>query len=180
MQILLQPMQLHTMTYRLFFILFVLIVKSCGEFSSNKPFTPPLVTIDVGQVLGTMNESSTGNTVYQYLGIPYAEPPIGSLRFEPPVPVGTFQSIIEATAFKPSCIQVFSGMNIEKDHLQLDKFWVILLGIWPINLILEYLFNQGNPPENEDCLYINVFTPKNNFELVKPVMVWLYGGGNGN
>jgi hypothetical protein len=122
MQILLQPMQLHTMTYRLFFILFVLIVKSCGEFSSNKPFTPPLVTIDVGQVLGTMNESSTGNTVYQYLGIPYAEPPIGSLRFEPPVPVGTFQSIIEATAFKPSCIQLISGMNIEKDHLQLDKF----------------------------------------------------------
>jgi hypothetical protein len=102
------------MTDCLFLILIVLVVKSVGGFSFNKSLNPPLVTIDVGQVLGTMKEASTGNTVYQFLGVPYAEPPIGSLRFEPPVPVARFQSIIETTAFKPSCIQVFAGMNTEK------------------------------------------------------------------
>jgi len=168
------------MTDRLFLILVVLVIKSVDGFSFNKSLTPPLVTIDVGQVLGTMKEASAGNTVYQFLGIPYAEPPIGSLRFEPPVPIARFQSIIETTVFKPSCIQVFTGTNTEKNCLQLSKFSVIILGFWPLNLVLEYLFNQGKPPESEDCLYVNVFTLKNNFELPKTVMVWFYGGSNGN
>jgi para-nitrobenzyl esterase len=56
----------------------------------------------------------------------------------------------------------------------------MFLGFWPLNLILEYLFNQGSPPESEDCLYVNVCTPQNQCESPKPVMVWLYGGANGN
>jgi len=166
--------------HHLFLIIFVLVVNSAGELFVNKSLTVPLVTIDVGQVMGTMKEASAGNTVYQYLGIPYAEPPIGSLRFEPPVPVTRFRSTIEAIALKPSCIQVFAGTDTVKNYLQLDKISAIILGVWPLNLVLEYLFNQGNPPESEDCLYVNVFTPKNNFELTKPVMIWFYGGGNGN
>ena len=143
------------MRYRLSFIFVVLIVNFGGEAFVNGFLTPPLVTIDVGNVTGTMKKASAGNTVYQYLGIPYAEPPIDSLRFEPPVPVSRFQSTVQATALKPACIQV-------------------------LNLISDYLFNQGKPPESEDCLYVNVFTPVNHFESAKPVMVWFFGGGNGN
>jgi carboxylesterase 2 len=104
------------MTYCLFFILFALVVSSARKILVNEFRAPPLVTIDVGEVMGTMKEASTGKTVYQYLGIPYAEPPIGSLRFEPPVPVGKFQSTIEAIALKPSCIQVFAGIDVIKDY----------------------------------------------------------------
>ncbi len=95
------------MTYRLLFIFFALVLSSAEEVLINGFRAPPLVTIDVGEVMGTMKEASTGKTVYQYLGIPYAEPPIGSLRFEPPVLVARFQSTTKAIALKPSCIQVF-------------------------------------------------------------------------
>ncbi len=101
----------------LLFVLFVLVVDSVDKVFVNELRAPPLVTIDVGQVMGTMKESNTGKTVYQYLGIPYAEPPIDALRFEPPVPVGKFQSTIEAIALKPSCIQVFTGTDPMKIDL---------------------------------------------------------------
>ncbi len=97
--------------YRTFLVLFILVSFSAGECFANQLLTPPLVTIDVGQVTGIVKEASAGNTVYQYLGIPNAEPPIDSLRFEPPVPVARFQSIVNATALKPSCIQVFAGTD---------------------------------------------------------------------
>ncbi len=95
------------MTYRLLFIFFALVLSSVDEVLINGFRAPPLVTIDVGDVMGTMKEASTGKTVYQYLVIPYAEPPICSLRFEPPMSVGKFQSTIKAIALKPSFIQVF-------------------------------------------------------------------------
>jgi carboxylesterase type B len=103
-------------------------------------------------------------------GPPLVTIDVGSLRFEPPVPIGKFQSTIEAIALKPSCIQVFVGMDMVK-QLTYSKYSIIFLGFWPLNLFLEYLFNQGNPPESEDCLYVNVFTPQNQFEPPKPVMV---------
>jgi carboxylesterase type B len=104
------------MMHCLFFVVFALVVSSAEEILANEFHDPPLVKIDVGEVMGTMKEASTGKTVYQYLGIPYAEPPIGSLRFEPPVPVARFQSTIEAIALKPSCIQVFAGIDVVKDY----------------------------------------------------------------
>lgn len=104
------------MIYRIIFVLFVTVIHSSSKVLGTAFRDPPLITIDVGQVMGTVAESNTGKTVYQYLGIPYAQPPIDPLRFEPPVPVGQFQSIIQAVALKPACIQVFAGRNIVKVH----------------------------------------------------------------
>lgn len=97
------------------FCLFIFtIVGSAERVLFNELQGSPLITIDVGEVMGTMKEVSTGKTVYQYLGIPYAEPPFGSLRFEPPVPVGKFQPTVDAIPLKPSCIQVFAGIDLVK------------------------------------------------------------------
>src|SRR6185295_15863847 len=67
--------------------------------------------------------------VYRFLGIPYAKPPIGELRWRPPQPVAKWTGVRTATKFGPTCAQVTT----------LGPF-------------------AGPPNSNEDCLYLNVFT----------------------
>jgi para-nitrobenzyl esterase len=89
------------------------------------------------------------NNVAEYLGIPYAAPPVGDLRWRPPRQHEPWTKVLQATAFGPQCAQT-----------------------------QERPFN-GPPNNNEDCLYINVFTPSvdpGKREKL-PVMFWSYGGG---
>lgn len=98
--------------------------------------------------------------VHGFLGIPYAQPPIGNLRFLPPQPLdmATTQDkssgLIEATKFGPVCYQFMYN---------------------------SVAGNQSKPAttESEDCLNLNVFVPahqgRHNIKL--PVFVWSYGGG---
>jgi para-nitrobenzyl esterase len=100
----------------------------------------PVVKIDSGKLKGKL----VGQTA-EFLGIPYAKPPVGELRFMPPEPVAAWQGTRDASAF---------GLGCSQDS--------ILIG--PI-------------PHAEDCLTINVFTPrdaKKSDEL--PVMVFIHGG----
>jgi para-nitrobenzyl esterase len=88
------------------------------------------------------------NSVVEFLGIPYAAPPTGPLRWQPPQRHAPWTDIRDATAFGPTCAQnvtlgVFSG---------------------PVN-------------NNEDCLYLNVYTPALSGAKL-PVIVWIHGGGN--
>ncbi len=106
---------------------------------------------DRGPVVNTTNGSVRGFSsggVYRFLGIPYAAPPIGNLRWRPPAPVEKWRDTRDATRFGNPCPQV----------TELGAF-------------------AGPPSTTEDCLYLNVFTtgasgPK------KPVIVWIHGGGN--
>src|ERR1700755_1803299 len=88
--------------------------------------------------------------VYEFLGIPYAAPPVGALRWMPPQPVAHWQQPLQATKFANTCAQVTE------------------LGVF-----------AGPPNINEDCLYLNVFTI-NAGSSGKPnaVLVWIHGGGN--
>ena len=85
-----------------------------------------------------------------YLGIPYAEPPQGALRFQPPAPLGPWQGEREATRFGPSAPQPVGGP---------------FSGLVPGMAVGE---------QSEDCLTLNVWTPAGADGL--PVMVWLHGG----
>lgn len=87
--------------------------------------------------------------VRAFLGIPYAEPPVGDLRWRPPVAVKPWAGVRQATAFGPRPMQptVFHDMVFR------------------------------DPGCSEDCLNLNVWTPAKTAGARLPVMVWIFGGG---
>ncbi|WP_085523712.1 carboxylesterase/lipase family protein [Tuberibacillus sp. Marseille-P3662] len=103
-----------------------------------------IVETRYGQVKGEQIEG-----VYVWKGIPYASPPVGSLRFRPPEPPEAWEGIWEATEFGPAAPQTSRQ-------------------------IMAFL---GDDPEHtsEDCLYLNVWSPGADNKK-RPVMVWIHGG----
>lgn len=84
--------------------------------------------------------------VDQYLGVPYAAPPIGEKRFMPPEPPPSWSGIRNATHFSPVCPQ-----NI---HNAVPE---IMLPIWftsNLDIVATYIQDP-----NEDCLYLNIYIP---------------------
>ena len=68
--------------------------------SGSRSDGAPIVTTDDGAVRGT-----TAGTVAEFLGIPYAAPPTGNLRWRPPQPPAEWRGVRDATQFAPSCPQ---------------------------------------------------------------------------
>lgn len=92
--------------------------------------------------------------VTAYLGIPYAAPPVGALRWREPQPVARWTGVRAATAFGTSCMQQKLGARLP---------WTE-----------EYMTQNA---VGEDCLSLNVWTPASSPGQRLPVMVWIYGGG---
>ena len=87
-----------------------------------------------------------------FRGIPYAESPIGSRRFLPPGPCLPWESVRDCTTFGPICPQI--------QHAEEDGGIFAALGI---------------EPTDEDCLFLNVWTPAVD-QGRRPTMVWIHGG----
>ena len=95
--------------------------------------------------VGTLQGVVEGN-MQVFKGIPYAAPPVGDLRWRPPQAVKAWTGTRDASKFGAACPQPYvKGLN------------------------------DGMAPGSEDCLNLNVFTPKAGKNL--PVMVWIHGGG---
>ncbi|KAF8934237.1 hypothetical protein BGZ52_005345 [Haplosporangium bisporale] len=97
-------------------------------------------------------------TSFRFLGIPYAEPPVGALRFANPVPKAPFTSIFDGIRYKGICPQTAKSTGV-------------------LPAILVDLENGAE--ETEDCLNLNVYTPslKGPDQAPLPVLLYLHGGG---
>ena len=93
-----------------------------------------------------------------WLGIPFAAPPVGDLRWRPPQPPAKWAGVREALKFGSACPQLAGILSDTPDA------------------------KPGTVVGHEDCLYLNVYAPRGKADEVAkrrlPVMVWFHGGGN--
>ncbi|XP_015279724.1 PREDICTED: neuroligin-4, X-linked isoform X1 [Gekko japonicus] len=158
----------------------------------------PVVTTNYGKIRGvrTPLPNEILGPVEQYLGVPYASPPTGERRFQPPEPPSSWTGVRNATQFAPVCPQYLDERSLLND----------MLPVWftaNLDTVVTYVQDQ-----NEDCLYLNIYVPtedgantkKSADDITsndrgededihdqnnkKPVMVYIHGGsymeGTGN
>ncbi|XP_077979540.1 acetylcholinesterase-like [Glandiceps talaboti] len=123
-----------------------------------------VLTIPQGTLRGVRNQISPDLYSHSFLKIPYAEPPLGELRFRPPNPGPSWQGIRDATKFGPACPQ--AGFLL----YDRPQFPFPVPGPAPINY-------TAPSKVDEDCLSVNVFAPEQTSGTNKyPVMVFIQGG----
>ncbi|MCR2833516.1 carboxylesterase/lipase family protein [Parerythrobacter lacustris] len=118
-----------------------------------------VVKTDSGSVQGLKQ-----NGIDAFLGIRYAAPPVGDLRFMPPVPAESWDGTADATGYGAPCMQLYSASGPNESDLTRG-----IQGIFPTATEAKI--------DNEDCLFLNVWTPAAGDGGKRPVMVWFHGGG---
>ncbi|RYN53638.1 hypothetical protein AA0117_g13336 [Alternaria alternata] len=131
----------------LYYLPYIALVSSAPPY---KVSDQPVVSINNGTVVGV--RSSTFDQDF-FLGIPYAQPPVGNLRFRPPRSINESWHERQASSYGAWC---------HSAPLQLPGFSQ----------------NNSYHQEDEDCLTINIVRPHGVTQYSKiPVLVWIYGGG---
>ncbi|XP_028635110.1 pyrethroid hydrolase Ces2a-like isoform X1 [Grammomys surdaster] len=117
--------------------------------------TSPIRNTHMGQVKGSfVHIKDTKYGIHAFLGIPFAKPPVGPLRFAPPEEPEPWSGVRDGTLQPAMCLQT-DIMNLE--------------GMKEMKLTML--------PMSEDCLYLNIYTPAHAQEGSNlPVMVWIHGG----
>ena len=147
---------------RAFIILVGGLLAAAVASAASAPQPSGIVATAEGPVRGLVDDG-----VAAFKGIPYAAPPIGERRFQAPAPVAARDSIFDATGFGAPCMQSYDRELTESD----------------LSLELATVFTMRTEMkiDNEDCLYLNVWTPADagsgEAAAKRPVMVWFHGGG---
>ncbi|CAD7689020.1 unnamed protein product [Nyctereutes procyonoides] len=118
----------------------------------------PIRTTHTGQVRGSLvHVQGTDVGVHTFLGIPFAKPPLGPLRFAPPEPPEPWSGVKDGTSHPAMCVQNITTAN------------AVALKLLNMTLPLTSM--------SEDCLYLSIYTPAHASEGSNlPVLVWIHGG----
>lgn len=119
--------------------------------------TQPEVDTPLGRVRGRqVAVKGTDRRTNVFLGIPFAQAPLGPLRFSAPHPAQTWEGVRDASTNPPMCLQDTERMNNSRFTIN-EKHQIF--------------------PISEDCLILNVYSPAEATEGTRrPVMVWIHGG----
>ncbi|XP_023615637.1 neuroligin-1 isoform X1 [Myotis lucifugus] len=125
------------------------LLQAAHVLSQKLDDADPLVTTNFGKIRGIKKELNNEilGPVIQFLGVPYAAPPTGEHRFQPPEPPSPWSDTRNATQFAPVCPQ-----NIIDGRLP-----EVMLPVWFTNnldVVSSYVQDQS-----EDCLYLNIYVP---------------------
>lgn len=124
----------------IFFIASFVLAQNPNGFPVQRTVTGGIVEGDY--------DNKTG--IQTFLGVPFAQPPVGDLRWQAPQAVKPWTGVKQTKTFGPRAIQKF---------------------MWP-----DMLFRSAGV--NEDCLYLNIWTPAKQKEKGLPVLLYFYGGGH--
>ncbi|KAJ7599914.1 carotenoid ester lipase precursor [Mycena floridula] len=143
------------------FLGFLAVIGLRASIAAGAVLASPTVKLDSATFTG-----ATSGNVAKFLGIPFAQPPVGDLRFRLPQPIPAYNGSFSVTAFGPACPQQAIELPILTGLAQ-DTVDFIL------NSIFATVF-----PDAEDCLTINVVKPSSATSTSKlPVVAWFFGGG---
>lgn len=95
--------------------------------------------------------------ITSFKGIPFAAPPVGKNRWRAPQPASNWDGVLKAYEFAPISMQPQTGVNKEDIY---TREWAV----------------DPDIPMDEDCLYLNVWTPATSTDQKLPVFVWYFGG----
>ena len=136
------------------FCLISAMLAGCGEASSGDP----VVTVGATSYSGVWSQD---NETAAFLGVPFAEPPVGKRRWAPPAHVVNLPAAVKVDRFAPGCMQGSHTVD------------------WYRGLMQDFGADPNEfpaPDFSEDCLYLNIWTPSADDAANLAVMVWIHGG----
>ena len=148
----------------------VSLLAGCGG-QTETPVPEARINTPQGPVQGVSTQDAG---IYNFIGIPFAAPPVGDLRWAAPAAAPTWNESFVADTFGNRCMQ---PTDVEGGFF---KRLIEGHGLGKIKnfLITRAVAAQTPSPISEDCLYLNVRTDNLDGGAAKPVMVWIHGGGH--